>query len=63
MNSLILTSRDALAGLYSMLLDHAAITFSAGVIMILFSRLFHAVFDGSALRSCQKDRCLGPNIG
>jgi hypothetical protein len=56
MNSMIFTRSDALAGRYSRLLDHAAIAFSARVIMILFGRLFHPGFDGSALRSWQNDR-------
>jgi hypothetical protein len=59
---LIFTSRDALAGLYSRLLDHAAINFSAKDILTFLGRRFHPRFDGEVLTSCQKDRWPGARI-
>ena len=59
---LIFTSREALAGLYSRLLDHAAINFSAKDILTFLGRRFHPRFDGEVLTSCQKDRWPGARI-
>ena len=59
---LIFTSRESLAGLYSRLLDHAAINFSAKDILTFLGRRFHPRFDGEVLTSCQKDRWPGARI-
>jgi len=56
---LIFTGREALAGLYPRLLDHAAVNFSAKDIL---GRRFHPRFDGEVLTACQKGRWLGARI-
>ena len=48
---LIFTSRESLAGLYSRLLDHATINFSASDILTFLGRRFHPRFDGEVLTS------------
>ena len=53
---LIFTSREALAGLYPRLLDHAAVNFSAKEILTFLGRRFHPRFDGEVLTDCQKGR-------
>ena len=53
---LIFTSREALAGLYPRLLDHAAVNFSAQDILSFLGRRFHPRFDGEVLTHCQKNR-------
>ena len=62
---LIFTSREALAGLYPRLLDHAAVNFSAKDILTFLGRRFNPRFDGEVLTHCQKDRWpeAGSNIG
>jgi len=59
---LILTGREALAGLYPRLLDHAAVNFSAKDILSFLGRRFHPRFDGEALTDCQKGRWPGARI-
>ena len=59
---LIFTGREALAGLYPRLLDHAAVNFSAKDILTFLGRRFHPRFDGEVLTSCQKGRWPGARI-
>jgi hypothetical protein len=59
---LIFTGREALAGLYPRLLDHAAVTFSAKDILTFLGRRFHPRFDGEVLTSCQKGRWPGARV-
>ena len=59
---LIFTSREALAGLYPRLLDHAAVNFSAKDILTFLGRRFHPRFDGEVLTHCQKGRWPGARI-
>jgi hypothetical protein len=59
---LIFTGREALAGLYPRLLDHAAVNFSANDILGFLGRRFHPRFDGEVLTSCQKGRHPGARI-
>ena len=59
---LIFTSREALAGLYPRLLDHAAVNFSAKDILSFLGRRFHPRFDGEVLTHCQKGRWPGARI-
>jgi len=59
---LIFTSREALAGLYPRLLDHAAVNFSAQDILMFLGRRFHPRFDGEVLNDCQKGRYPGARI-
>jgi hypothetical protein len=59
---LIFTSREALAGLYPRLLDHAAVNFSAKDILTFLGRRFHPRFEGEVLTQCQKDRWPGARI-
>jgi len=59
---LIFTGREALAGLYPRLLDHAAVNFSAKDILTFLGRRFHPRFEGEVLTHCQKDRRPGARI-
>jgi hypothetical protein len=59
---LIFTSREALAGLYPRLLDHAAVHFSAKDILSFLGRRLHPRFDGEVLTDCQKGRWPGARI-
>ena len=59
---LIFTSREALAGLYPRLLDHAALNFSANDILGFLGRRFHPRFEGEVLTDCQKGRHPGARI-
>ena len=59
---LIFTGREALAGLYPRLLDHAAVNFSATDILSFLGRRFHPRFDGEVLTNCQKGRHPGARI-
>jgi len=59
---LIFTSREALAGLYPRLLDHAAVNFSAKDILTFLGRRYHPRFDGEVLTHCQKGRWPGARI-
>src|SRR4029077_16604310 len=59
---LIFTSREALAGLYPRLLDHAAVNFSAKDILSFLGRRFHPRFDGEVLTQCQKGRWPGARV-
>ena len=59
---LIFTGREALAGLYPRLLDHAAVNFSANDILGFLGRRFHPRFDGEVLTDCQKGRHPGARI-
>ena len=59
---LIFTSREALAGLYPRLLNHAAVNFSAREIMSFLGRRFHPRFDGEVLTDCQKGRWPGARV-
>jgi hypothetical protein len=58
----IFTSREALAGLYPRLLDHAAVNFSAKDILTFLGRRLHPRFEGEVLTHCQKDRWPGARI-
>src|SRR6516225_1935169 len=59
---LIFTRREALAGLYPRLLDHAAVNSSANDILGFLGRRFHPRFDGEVLTDCQKGRPPGARI-
>jgi hypothetical protein len=59
---LIFTGREALAGLYPRLLDHAAVNFSAKDILCFLGRKFHPRFEGEVLTDCQKGRWPGARI-
>jgi hypothetical protein len=59
---LIFTGREALAGLYPRLLDHAAVNFSAKDILTFLGRKLHPRFEGEVLTCCQKDRWPGARI-
>src|SRR5262249_10280421 len=59
---LIFTSREALAGLYSRLLDHAVVNFSAKDVLTFLGRRFHPRFEGEVLTDCRKDRWPGARI-
>jgi hypothetical protein len=59
---LIFTSREALAGLYPRLLDHATVHFSAKDILGFLGRRLHPRFDGEVLTDCQKGRWPGARI-
>jgi hypothetical protein len=59
---LIFTSREALAGLYPRLLDHAAVNFSAKDILSFLGRRLHPRFEGEVFTHCQKDRWPGARI-
>jgi hypothetical protein len=59
---LIFTSREALAGLYPRLLDHAAVNFSAKDILTFLGRKLHPQFEGEVLTQCLKDRWPGARI-
>jgi hypothetical protein len=59
---LIFTSREALAGLYPRLLDHAAVNFSAQDILTFLGRRLHPRFEGEVLTDCRKDRWPGARI-
>jgi hypothetical protein len=59
---LIFTGREALAGLYPRLLDHAAVNFSAQDILCFLGRKFHPRFEGEVLTDCQKGRWPGARI-
>jgi hypothetical protein len=59
---LIFTSREALAGLYPRLLDHATVNFSAKDILSFLGRKLHPRFEGEVLTSCQKGRWPGARI-
>jgi hypothetical protein len=54
--------RQALAGLYPRLLDHAALNFSAQDILSFLGRRLHPLFDGEVLTSCKKDRWPGARV-
>jgi hypothetical protein len=59
---LIFAGREALAGLYPRLPDHAAVNFSANDILGFLGRRFHPRFDGEVLTDCQKGRHPGARI-
>jgi hypothetical protein len=58
----ILISREALAGLYPRLLDHAAVNFSAKDILSFLGRQLHPRFEGEVLTHAQKARWPGARI-
>ena len=58
----LFTSRQALAGLYPRLLDHACVPFSAQDILTFLGRRLHGRFDGEVLTDCKKDRWPGARI-
>ena len=51
---MIFTSREALAGLYPRLLDHAAVNFSAKDILTFLGRKLHPRFEGEVLLPARK---------
>ena len=55
-------SRQALAGLYPRLLDHAAVHFSAKDILTFLGRKLHGNFLGEVLTDCKKERWPGARI-
>jgi hypothetical protein len=55
-------SRQALAGLYPRLLDHACVNFRAQDILTFLGRRLHPRFDGEVLTDCKKDRWPGARI-
>jgi len=59
---LLFTSRQALAGLFPRLLNHAALMFSAQDILGFLGRRLHTRFDGEVLTDCKKDRWPGARI-
>lgn len=59
---ILFTSRQALAGLYPRLLDHACVHFSAQDILTFLGRRLHSRFDGEVLTDCKKDRWPGARI-
>ena len=59
---LIFTSREAQAGLYPRLLEHAGVNFSARDILGFLGRRFHPRFDGEVLTSCRKGRWPGARV-
>lgn len=59
---LIFNDGEALAGLYTRLLDHAAVNFSAKDIMSFLGRRLHPRFDGEVVTNCQKGRRPGARI-
>jgi hypothetical protein len=59
---LIFTSREALAGLYPRLLDHAVVNFSAQDILGFLGRRLHPRFEGEVVSHCQKGRWPGARI-
>jgi hypothetical protein len=54
--------REALAGLYPRLLDHALVNFQAQDILTFLGRRLHPRFDGEVLTDCKKDRLPGARI-
>jgi hypothetical protein len=58
----LFTSRQALAGLYPRLLDHACVHFSAQDILTFLGRRLHGRFDGEVLTTCKKDHWPGARI-
>jgi hypothetical protein len=59
---LIFTGREALAGLYPRLLEHATVNFAAKDILGFFGRRLHPRYDGEVLTDCQKGRWPGARI-
>ena len=59
---LIFTGREALAGLYPRLLDHAVVNFAAKDILTFLGRRYHPRFDGEILTHCQKGRWPGARV-
>lgn len=55
-------SAEHLAELYTRLLDHAAVHFSAQDILTFLGRKLHGNFQGEVLTQCQKDRHPGARI-
>lgn len=58
----VFTDRGKLSGLYSRLLDHAAVNFSAQDILTFLGRKLHGNFQGEALTDCKKNREPGARI-
>src|SRR3954452_20012603 len=58
----IFTGREALAGLYPRLLDHAVVNFSAEDVLTFLGRRYHPRFDGEILTHCQKGRWPGARV-
>lgn len=58
----LFTNRQALAGLYPRLLDHACVHCSAQDILTFLGRRLHGRFDGEVLTACKKDRWPGARI-
>src|SRR6202050_2501411 len=54
--------RPALADLYSRLIDHACLQFSAQDILTFLGRRLHPRFDGEVLTDCKKDRWPGARV-
>ena len=59
---IVFKDRDALAPLYTRLLEHAALNFSARDILTFLGRKLHPRFDGEVLTDCKKDREPGARI-
>src|SRR5947209_138527 len=61
-SDVLFTDRQALAGLYPRLLDHACVNFQAKDILTFLGRRLHPRFDGEVLTDCKKDRWPGARI-
>ena len=59
---LLFRSRQALAEVYSRLLQHALLHFSAEDILTFLGRRLHPRFDGEVLSTCKTDRVRGARI-
>jgi hypothetical protein len=59
---LVFTSKDALAGLFSKLLEHASLNFSAKDILGFLGRRLHGRFDGEVLTDCKTERDPGARV-
>jgi hypothetical protein len=58
----LFASRNKLAELYTRLLDHAAVNFSAPDILTFLGRKLHGNFQGEVLTDCKRDRAPGARI-
>lgn len=58
----LFTSRQALAGWFPRLLNHAALLFSAEDILGFLGRRLHPRFDGEVLTDCKKERWPGARV-
>jgi hypothetical protein len=59
---ILFTSKNALAGLFTKLLEYAWLTFSAKDILVFLGRKLHPRFDGEVLTDCKTERQTGARI-